>query len=58
MISSPDVSNVSIVISSFGVIVEKCCTESDVTCNVIFTMRLYEMYTWMYRYRCKSPNEP
>ena len=33
--SSPSVSNMSTVISYFGDISEKCCTEYDVTCNVV-----------------------
>ena len=56
--SSPDVSNISTVITSFDDIVEKCRTESAATFNVMREMRPCGMCNYSYRYMCKSPKHP
>ena len=56
--SSTDVSNIYTVITSFGDIVEKCCTESAATFNVMCEIRPCGMCTYIYRYMCKRPKLP
>ena len=47
MTSSPDVGNMSTVISSFGDILDNCCTKSYVTYNVMCAMRSCGMLNWI-----------
>ena len=51
---NPDVRTMSSLISYFDDIIEKWCTASAVTGNLIFTMISCRMCNEVYRYRCKS----
>ena len=57
MMSCSDVSNKSTIISSFGDIVEKCCTQPAMTLNMICEMISWGMCTWIYRYGCKTTKQ-
>ena len=57
MTYSPDISNISTVISSSGDIAENFCTLSSVTYNVMCARISCVMSTWIHRYRCKRPKQ-